>query len=133
MPLRRVRRFDAQFKFKRSQKLLQSELGWVVFRIKRPLYRRRIHFHEVGIFFHSNFKKHSVRFEEAQTVFLDPHAIEFFDNETEVDEDRFIRIGLSRKPRVLLVVFCQTGDGITRIISARKATPEERSVYEEGI
>lgn len=81
----------------------------------------------------SNFKKHAIRFEEAQTVFLDPHAIEFFDNETEADEDRFIRIGLSRKPSVLLVVFCHPGDGVTRIISARKATPDERKAYEEGI
>lgn len=81
----------------------------------------------------SNFKKHSIRFEEAQTVFLDSHAIEVLDDESDDNEDRFIRIGLSRKANVLLVVFCQRDDEIIRIISARKATPAERKAYEEGI
>ena len=81
----------------------------------------------------SNFKKHSVRFDEAQTVFLDPYAIEVFDSEVEADEDRFIRFGLSGKLRVLLVVFCERGPDLIRIISARKATPEERRAYEERV
>ncbi len=74
-----------------------------------------------------------MRFEEAQTVFLDPKAIEFFDQENSDDEDRFIRIGLSQKLNVLLIAFCERGAKSIRIISARKALPAERKYYEEGI
>ena len=82
----------------------------------------------------SNKVKHAVRFEEAQTVFLDPKAIEFFDDEnSKSEEDRFIRIGVSQRLRVLIVVFCERDEENIRIISARKATPKERKVYEEGI
>jgi uncharacterized protein len=81
-----------------------------------------------------NFEKHGVWFEEAQTIWADPQATEFYDPEHSTDEDRFIRVGHSRKERVLLVVFCEKHGGETvRIISARKATPKERNAYEEGI
>ena len=47
----------------------------------------------------SNFEKHGIWFEEAQTVWADPHATEFYDPEHRTDEDRFIRVGHSRKER----------------------------------
>lgn len=81
----------------------------------------------------SNHKKHQVRFEEAQTVFLDPHAIDLYDDDHSEGEDRFIRIGLSGKLNVLLVVYCERDDKHIRIISARKATADERKAYEKGI
>lgn len=85
----------------------------------------------------SNYKKHQVRFEEAQTVFLDSRAIEFFDvvnsdNETH-DEDRFVRIGISLKMNILIIVFCERDENLIRIISARRATKTERRIYEEGV
>jgi uncharacterized DUF497 family protein len=83
---------------------------------------------------HSNFKKHSIWFEEAQTVWADASSIEFFDDEHSDDEDRFIRVGHSSKTRILLVIYCERDSGDTvSIISARKATPKERTLYEEGI
>jgi uncharacterized DUF497 family protein len=82
----------------------------------------------------SNFKKHCVWFEEAQTVWADAHSVEFFDPEHSEEEDRFLRIGYSTGSRLLLVVFCEKEDGNSiRIISARKATPKEQKQYEEGI
>ena len=81
----------------------------------------------------SNYKKHSIRFDEAQTVFVDPDSVEFFDDEHSEEEDRFIRVGRSLKMNVLLVVFCERDANIIRIISARKATPQERRDYEKGI
>ena len=81
----------------------------------------------------SNHRKHQVRFEEAQTVFLDPQSIDLYDDDHSDGEDRFIRIGLSGKLNVLLVVYCERDDKHIRIISARKATAEERKVYEKGI
>jgi uncharacterized protein len=80
-----------------------------------------------------NRKKHQVRFDEAQTVFLDPQAIDLYDEDHSEDEDRFVRIGLSGKLKVLLVVYCERDENHIRIISARKATAEERKVYEKGI
>ena len=82
----------------------------------------------------ANFKKHEVWFEEAQTVWADASSQEFFDPEHSNDEERFIRIGHSSAPNLLLVVFCEReNETIIRIISARKATPKERKEYEEGI
>ena len=80
-----------------------------------------------------NVKKHGVSFEEAQTVFLDPNAIEFYDNEHSKAEDRFVRLGISLKGNILTVVFCEIINTAIRIISARKATSKERMIYEERI
>lgn len=38
----------------------------------------------------ANRRKHGVSFEEAQSVFLDDHAIRYFDTDHSDDEDRFI-------------------------------------------
>ncbi len=81
----------------------------------------------------SNHKKHQIRFEEAQTVFLDPNSIEFFDETHSEDEDRFIRIGLSGRLNLLLVVYCERNDQLIRIISARRAIGEEKKIYEKRI
>ena len=82
----------------------------------------------------SNYKKHGVWFEEAQTTWVDPESVEFFDPEHSSNENRFIRIGHSTRGRILLVVFCERAEGLTvRIISARKATKQEMSAYEKGI
>ena len=55
----------------------------------------------------SNYKKHGVWFEEAQTIWIDSESVEFFDPEHSSNEDRFIRIGHSTKGRILLVVFAR--------------------------
>jgi uncharacterized DUF497 family protein len=82
----------------------------------------------------ANFEKHGIWFEEAQTVWADPLATEFYDPDHSTDEDRFIRVGHSRKERILLVIFCERHGGkVVRIISARKATPKETKAHEEGI
>jgi uncharacterized DUF497 family protein len=83
-----------------------------------------------------NIKKHGVSFEHAKCVWLDPRAVEFYDDENSTDEDRFIRMGAGiTGMSVLVVVFCEYDDDqkIIRLISARKATPRERKVYEKGI
>ena len=57
---------------------------------------------ELSIEWHSNkatenFKKHGVTFKEAQTVFFDDYAVEFYDDEHSEWEDRFLLLGLSAK------------------------------------
>jgi uncharacterized DUF497 family protein len=82
----------------------------------------------------SNQQKHGIWFDEAQTIWADPGANEFFDPEHSNDEERFIRIGYSVRSRILLVVFCELKEGeVVRIVSARKATSREKKDHEEGI
>jgi len=77
-----------------------------------------------------NVRKHGVSFEEAQTVFLDDHAIRFFDPDHSSEEDRFIMLGMSFKLRVLVVCHCyKESDSVIRIISARKANRQESTHY----
>ena len=77
-----------------------------------------------------NTKKHRVSFEEAQTVFFDENALEFFDPDHSEKEARFLMLGLTCRLRVLVVSYClRAEDTEIRIISARKATKKERKAY----
>ena len=77
-----------------------------------------------------NAKKHGVSFEEAKSVFVDERARLIDDPDHSEDENRFILLGLSSAPRLLLVCHCyRSEDGIIRIISARKATAKESRFY----
>lgn len=78
----------------------------------------------------ANQKKHYVSFAEAQSVFFDDHAIQFYDEEHSGREDRFIMLGMSMLSRILVVCHCERHSGeIIRIISARKAKHVERMHY----
>ena len=79
----------------------------------------------------TNLKKHQVSFEEASTVFDDPLFITFLDIEHSANEERYITLGLSKAERLLLVAHTER-EGVTRMISARKATKNERRFYEEA-
>lgn len=79
-----------------------------------------------------NVRKHGVSFAEAQTVFEDAEALILPDPDHSNAEDRFVLVGLSGALRVLVVIHCERGDGaVIRIISARKADRQERTVYAE--
>jgi len=78
----------------------------------------------------ANARKHGVSFEEAQSIFYDEFAVQFFDEEHSGDEERFLLLGMSTGARLLLVCHCERGEGnVIRIISARKATKRESSFY----
>jgi len=86
----------------------------------------------------ANVRKHGVSFEEASSVFADENARLKHDPEHSDEEDRFIILGFSSSLRILVVchVYRQNDQDI-RIISARKATGNERTqygrAYEKGI
>lgn len=81
----------------------------------------------------ANLKKHGVSFEEAQTVFYDEFAVQFFDDEHSGDEERFLLLGMSTEAQLLLVCHCERDSGhVIRIISARKATKRECTFYGGG-
>ncbi|MDX2211823.1 MAG: BrnT family toxin [Oculatellaceae cyanobacterium bins.114] len=75
-----------------------------------------------------NLRKHGIDFADATSVFSDDLAITIPDER--FDEERFVTIGVDAFGRVLVVVYTMRNDEI-RIISARKATRQERQQYEE--
>ena len=80
----------------------------------------------------SNLSKHGLSFEEALTVFGDPLARIFDDEDHSTEEQREIIIGHSVKGRLLVVCFTSQGESV-RIFSVRKATRNERKDYEENV
>ena len=78
----------------------------------------------------ANIKKHKISFEEAESVFRDENAVQYFDPDHSEDEERFILLGLSTKLRVLVVCHCfRESETVMRIISARKADRAEERDY----
>lgn len=77
----------------------------------------------------SNVKKHGVSFEEARTVFEDEEALLIADPEHSVGEERFVLLGVSTASRLVVVIHCERGPDVIRIISARKADRTERAAY----
>ena len=77
----------------------------------------------------SNARKHGVTFEEAVTCFDDPHGC-YLRNDAPSYEDRLILIAFSSKRRLLFVVHAEVGRDAIRILSARKASPAQRRIYD---
>ena len=76
-----------------------------------------------------NARKHGVMFADAVSVFDDDRALTASESSVE-DEERLVTLGADLFGRILVVVYTWRRDR-TRIISARKATRNERKQYEE--
>ena len=76
----------------------------------------------------ANLRKHGVSFADAEGVLQDPLALTIEDTEA-VGERRYVTIGLGSAGEVLVVVFTERS-GNCRLISARRATRNERRTYE---
>jgi uncharacterized DUF497 family protein len=83
----------------------------------------------------TNVSKHSVDFERAAEVFLDPLAITIPDEEHSEAEARWVTVGKDANGQYLLAVhtFEQSDHdrGRVRLISARRPTKAEIRSYEE--
>lgn len=77
----------------------------------------------------ANLRKHGVSFDEASEALVDPRAIEDADPD---HADRVRLIGCSRRQRILFVVYIEVRDDRYRIVTARRALPQERRRYEES-
>lgn len=73
-----------------------------------------------------NLRKHGVRFEVACCVFDDPYRDGVLDDRA-YDEDRWTIVGRAG-PYILVVTYTYRNDR-WRIISARKAKPQEEQAY----
>ena len=81
----------------------------------------------------SNRRKHGVSFEEAAEVFADPLHISWLDERFSVFEERWVTVGQTSTGVTLTVAnlfFDERGEGVVRLISARRATQRERQEYE---
>lgn len=76
-----------------------------------------------------NIKKHGISFLEAEEAFFDDCAVRFDDPGHSIGEERFLLIGATSRG-LLMVCHCYREEGeVIRIISARKATKNERLIY----
>jgi uncharacterized protein len=80
----------------------------------------------------SNVRKHRISFEEASTVFFDPLACIFDDEDHSQSESREIPIGYSILGHLVVISFTELEDDHIRIISARRATKKEKKNHEEN-
>lgn len=81
----------------------------------------------------ANQKKHRISFKTAVLVFDDPFQVSVQDREVD-GEARWQTIGMVRGVHVLLVAHTVDAETeVVRILSARKATRRERSIYAQGI
>jgi len=77
----------------------------------------------------ANRRKHNgVTFEEAEPVLYDNAAITIIDTDSDPSEERLVTTGMSALGRILAVVYTYREERV-RLISARKATPNERKDY----
>ena len=74
-----------------------------------------------------NWHKHGIRFEEAATVFEDPLFV--LVDASRHDDSRDAAIGFDATGRLLYVVHIEFEALFIRIISARRAEPQEESDY----
>ncbi len=80
----------------------------------------------------TNILKHGISFEEAKSVFRDEYARLMHDPDHSEDEERFLILGFSKKNNILVVCHCyRENDEVVRIITARKATKNEKKEYQE--
>lgn len=78
----------------------------------------------------TNLAKHGLDFADAWQVFEAPY-LERLDQRRDYGEDRHLVLGMFGQ-HVVFLVHTERGED-TRIISFRKATPQERRIYEKTV
>ncbi len=78
---------------------------------------------------HKSLTKHGIGVEEAESVFASPFKF-YYRIHQRAPEFRYLCLGVSKRNRLLSVVFCFR-KGKVRIISARKANKNEKRRFEE--
>ena len=77
----------------------------------------------------TNIRKHGIDFDTAALVFADENRLEIFDEIHSGNEDRYITIGMINEVAYIVMVVYTERENIIRLISARRATKQERSMY----
>ncbi len=77
-----------------------------------------------------NLKKHGIKNEEAEDIFLDELSKILYDERHSIKEKRYLILGKTINSEFLSVIFTVRKDKI-RIISARMMNRKEKKLYEE--
>ena len=74
-----------------------------------------------------------IRLSDAEEVFYDARAIDFYDEFYSISEDRYVIIGLSGKGLLTVVYTVREDEGeeVYRIITAWHSTDREEGLYEK--
>lgn len=78
-----------------------------------------------------NRAKHNVEFSDAQRALDDPFVVDWLDDRENYGEDRFLSLGMV-EGRLLVVAYTMPDENTVRIISARRARPNEKRRYHES-
>jgi len=78
-----------------------------------------------------NIIKHGIDFLQASTVFDDLNAVVMEDASLQYGEARYQIIGSADPVGIIFVVFAEREGDIIRLISARKATKQEKRIYQQ--
>ncbi|MCH5347984.1 MAG: BrnT family toxin [Oscillospiraceae bacterium] len=76
-----------------------------------------------------NIAKHGIDFTTAARVFKDENRLELYDKAHSDTEDRYITIGIIDEVAYLVMAVYTEREEAIRLISARKATKQERRMY----
>jgi uncharacterized DUF497 family protein len=80
-----------------------------------------------------NIMKHGIDFEDARQIFDDQNLLSFYDEKhSSQEETRWLSIGMTQKALMCVVIHLYKEEGdedCIRIISARKADPDEEKQY----
>ena len=95
----------------------------------RCAYTRRVRFEWDEGKRRVNLRKHGIELADAVAVFDDTAAITIEDRDH--GEARFVTLGADAFGRILVVVYAYRTPDTIRIISARKASRQERKSYED--
>ena len=79
---------------------------------------------------YANFKKHSIEFQTAVELFIDPFLM-VLEDKIEEGEKRHHAVGMTKNWQIIFVAFVWRED-VVRLISARLATNSEGKQYERG-
>jgi len=77
----------------------------------------------------ANRRKHGISFEDASVLLLNEEGrLEIYDDAHSSFEDRFLAIGPT-VAGLIVIVYSEPGEGLQRLISARRATRRETKWY----
>ncbi len=79
----------------------------------------------------SNLASHGIDFRDAIQIFHDPNRLWGFDEGHSNFEDRWWNLGMTHE--MVLHIVTTERSGVTRMISARKATRNEQKAYYESL
>ena len=79
----------------------------------------------------ANVRRYGVDFTDAVAALEDDHALTIRDELTAVNEQRFLTLGRDGRGRTVVVAYTWRGSAV-RIVSARRATRQERRQYAEA-